>query len=57
MAEKPLKRGPKISSEGAAVVVAVSVPGKLMTALEKWRKREGLNKSQAVTEAIRRLLS
>jgi hypothetical protein len=42
--------------EGKTVVVAASVPIDLVEQLDERREKEGWNRSQAVTEAIRGLL-
>lgn len=64
MAKKKAQRGGKREGAGRppadpkekAQVLAVSVPGPLVVALEKVAKRNGWNRSQAATEAIRRLV-
>lgn len=48
---------PSSNPEGKTVVVAASVPEALVERLDAHAKRKGLNRSQAVTEAIRQLLS
>jgi len=53
----PKKRGPKLASEGdRKVVVSAGVPAKLVESFDRWRTAAGLNRSQAVTEAIRKLV-
>lgn len=42
--------------EGRQIPLPVGVPEKLVAKLDKWRDSRGLNRSQAVTEAIRRLV-
>ncbi len=50
------KRGRKVlHPEGGTVNIAVTVPGGLLAKLNKWAESKGLNRSQAITEAIRRL--
>jgi hypothetical protein len=48
--------GRKVSPEGPAVVVAVSVPKSLADALDAYVEAQGVTKSAAVVEAIRGLL-
>lgn len=43
--------------EGKAVVVTASVPGELVQRLDAVAEKEGWNRSRAVTEAIRGLVS
>lgn len=49
--------GRKVGPDGPSVVVAASVPETLVERLDAHAKQEGWNRSQAVTEAIRRLVS
>jgi hypothetical protein len=42
--------------EGVTILVTVSVPGGLMDRLDRLGDQKGWNRSEAVTEAIRRLL-
>lgn len=48
---------PSSNPEGKTIVVAASVPETLVERLDAHAKREGWNRSQAVTEAIRGLVS
>lgn len=58
MAKKAAKRGPKITSESERkVIVPASVPAGLVKKLAAWANANNLNRSQAVTEAIRRLVN
>lgn len=64
MAKKKAQHGGKREGAGRppadpkekSQVLAVSVPAALVAALEKVAKRNGWNRSQATTEAIRRLV-
>jgi len=47
---------PIADPEGKAVVVAASVPGELAERLDAYAAKMGLNRSKAVTEAIRGML-
>ena len=48
--------GRKPHPEGATMVIAVSVPGVLVERLDSLAVEKSWNRSEAVTEAIRRLL-
>ncbi len=48
--------GRKPHPEGATTVIAVSVPGVLVERLDALAEQRAWNRSEAVTEAIRRLL-
>jgi hypothetical protein len=43
--------------EGATVVIAATIPEALKTRLDEFAEAKGWNRSQAITEAIRRLVS
>jgi hypothetical protein len=47
---------PPVDPKEKSQVLAVSVPPPLVAALEKVAKRNGWNRSQAATEAIKRLV-
>jgi len=49
--------GRKVGPDGPSVIVAASVPEALVERLDAHAKQNGLNRSQAVTEAIRQLVS
>lgn len=44
------------SNEGATVNVGATVPASLIDKLDDLRQKKGWNRSQAITEAIRRLV-
>ena len=46
-----------VNAEGATKVVAASVPESLVEQLDVLAKLKGWNRSQAITEAIRKLLA
>jgi hypothetical protein len=46
-----------VNPEGRTVVVAASVPGELVDDLDGVAKKQGWNRSQAITEAIRGLVA
>jgi hypothetical protein len=48
--------GRKPSADGPTVVVAASIPGTLVERLDALAAEKGWNRSQAVTEAVRRLV-
>jgi len=48
--------GRKPGPEGRTVIVTASVPGELADQLDRLTKREGWNRSEAITVAIRGLL-
>ena len=45
-----------VNPEGAVEAVSVAVPRRLMQTLDKWAGEHELNRSQAVTEAVRRMV-
>lgn len=55
--KKQAKPGPKLAAESERkIVLPAGVPAGLVAKLDQWRASHGLNRSQAVTEAIRRLV-
>lgn len=55
-AKVPNKRPPGRPSGGPNTLIALRLGDKLLASLDKWAKSAGLNRSQAVAEAIRRLV-
>lgn len=47
---------PPVNPEGKTITLVVTVPGELVERLDAHRAKADLNRSQAVTEAIRGLL-
>lgn len=47
---------PRLHGTAITKTVAASVPEPLINGLDRWAKTQGLTRSQAVTEAIRRLV-
>jgi hypothetical protein len=57
LVKTPKKPGPKLATESERkIVLPAGVPAGLVAKLDQWRESHGLNRSQAVTEAIRRLV-
>jgi hypothetical protein len=48
--------GRKVGPEGPTVVVAASIPESLVQQLDELAEKNGWKRSQAITEAVRRLL-
>jgi hypothetical protein len=47
---------PPVNPEGTTILVAVTVPEALVSKLDDLSREKGWNRSQAITEAIRKLL-
>lgn len=54
--KRPGAGRPPEHQEGASVKLSATVPEALLARLDEWAAKQGKNRSQAVTEAIRRIV-